>query len=425
MKNVILAGICLNADRKRFVSKMQECRELCRACGYEPIAEIIQNSVSMDRNTAFRSGKLDELVHLVKETEADGIVFCNTLTVSASARIAEAAGVIVMDRTSLILDIFAARARTRQAKLQTEMARLQYALPSIKNVQEESERSRGGSVNNRGAGEMRSALIARSYRARISELKKELADIEKRRSQDERRRSKTLLKRVALVGYTNAGKSSLLNRILERYGGSGSKVMSEDMLFATLDTSVRLVQYKQYAFLLYDTVGFVSDMPESLLDAFYSTLSIAKEADLLVNVIDAHENYEEKTEVTEMTLKEIGAQDIPVLRVYNKIDLCAHPEMIMGNQISCYTGEGLDSFMDELIAHLYRKEEEYQVFLPYDKMSMFNEYQKVCSIEITEHQEEGMLLKVSGEKEYLQAFEQYRTNRNEENYVKNSLGKNQ
>lgn len=408
MKHVILAGVCLNEDRNRFASKMEECRQLCIACGYETVAEIVQNSMSMDQNTAFRSGKMEELVRLVEETQADGIVFCNTLSVSASSRIAEMTGVSVVDRTALILDIFSSRARTRQAKLQTEMARLQYALPAVSNVKGESERSRGGSVNNRGAGEMRSALIARKYRSRISELKKELANIETRRHEDERRRSKTLLKRVALVGYTNAGKSSLMNMILERYGGNGSRVMSEDMLFATLDTSVRLVQYKQYAFLLYDTVGFVSDMPEPLLDAFYSTLSIAKEADLLINVIDGHESYEEKTEVTEETLRKIGAQDIPVLRVYNKMDLCEHPEMIAGHQISCRTGEGLDSFMDEIISHLYCKEEECQVFLPYDKMSMFNEYRKVCSIEILEHEEEGILLKVAGEKTYLQAFEKYR-----------------
>lgn len=408
MKRVILAGVCLREDRKRFASKMEECRQLCSACGYETVADIIQNSMSMDQNTVFRSGKMEELARLVEESQADAIVFCNTLSISASSRIAEAAGVNVIDRTALILDIFESRAHTRQAKLQTEMARLQYALPAISYTKGESERSRGGSVNNRGAGEMRSALIARRYRSRISELKKELAEIEERRSEDERRRSRTLLKRVALVGYTNAGKSSFMNRILERYGGNGNQVMSKDMLFATLDTSVRLVQYKQFAFLLYDTVGFVSDMPEPLLDAFYSTLSIAKEADLLINVIDGHESYEEKTEVTEKTLEQIGAQDIPVLRVYNKMDLAEHPEMIDGNQISCYTEEGIDAFMDEIINHLYPKEEEYQVFLPYDKMSMFNEYRKVCMIEILEHKEEGVLLKVAGEKAYLQAFEQYR-----------------
>lgn len=408
MKRVILAGVCLSEERKSFTSKMEECRQLCSACGYETVADIVQNSMSMDRNTAFRSGKMEELVRLVNETQADGIIFCNTLSVSASSRIADITGVSVIDRTALILDIFSSRARTRQAKLQTEMARLQYALPAISNTKGESERSRGGSVNNRGAGEMRSSLIARKYRSRISELKKELADIETRRSLDERKRSRTLLKRAALVGYTNAGKSSFMNVILERYGGNGSQVMTEDMLFATLDTSVRLVQYKQYAFLLYDTVGFVSEMPEPLLDAFYSTLSIAKEADLLINVIDGHESYEEKTEVTEETLKKIGAEQIPVLRVYNKMDLCKHPEMIAGNQISCCTEEGIDAFMEEIINHLYPKEEEYQVFLPYDKMSMFNEYRKVCSMEILEHKEDGVLLKVAGEKNYLQAFEKYR-----------------
>lgn len=408
MMRVILAGICLSEEKINFPSRMEECKELCRACEYDVVATIVQNSFSLDRNTAFRSGKLEELKQLVRQTECDLIVFCNSLSVSASSRISSETGVNVIDRTSLILDIFASRARTKQAKLQTEMARLQYALPGMMSVKGESERSRGGTVNNRGAGEMRSALIARKYKARISDLKKELAAIEERRSNDERRRSKTFLKRVALVGYTNAGKSSLLNCILEKYGGNGRQVMCKDMLFATLDTSVRLVQYKQYAFLLYDTVGFVSDMPEALLDAFYSTLSIAREADLLVQVVDGHEKYDEKITVTKETLHKIGAQDIPVLRVYNKVDLCEKADWIDGIKISCKTKEGMDALLEKMVKCLYPEEEVCQVFLPYAKMSMLNEYQKVCSIEIMKQEEEGMLLKVSGRKEYVDAFERYR-----------------
>ena len=221
MKKVILAGICLRSQQKSFASSMGECERLCEACGYEIVEKLTQSSDSIDRNTAFRKGKIEELRLLVENTDAQLVVFFNSLTVQMAHRISEQIGINVIDRTSLILDIFAYRARSRQAKLQVEMARLQYALPKAVSEGGSEERSRGGGVKNRGAGEMRSSVIARTYRNRIAELKKELAEIENRRNRDERRRSKTLLKRVALIGYTNAGKSSLMNSILQECAQNG------------------------------------------------------------------------------------------------------------------------------------------------------------------------------------------------------------
>lgn len=408
MRKVILAGICLKDNMRSFQGKLEECRQLCIACGYEVVSTIVQSSRSMDRNTAFRKGKLEELAQLVNQTQARLVVFMNPLGVQAASAISETVGVNVIDRTSLILDIFAQNARTRQAKLQTEMARLEYALPQMVHQDDDASRGRGGGVVNRGAGEMRSALIARKYRSRIAELKSELAGIEKRRSQDERRRSKTLLKRAALIGYTNAGKSSFLNLVLNRYDQAGSEVESRDALFATLDTSVRSVIYRQYGFLLYDTVGFVSDLPSSLLDAFYSTLAAARDADLLIHVIDASDPaMDEKIAATQQALAQIGAQQIPVLRVYNKIDLCKEirPE---GLQLSCISGEGIDKIMDRVIEMLYPEEETYRVFLPYDKMSLFDRYRKVCMMKVEEETEEGIIMKVSGPYSFTQAFSMYR-----------------
>lgn len=408
MKKIILAGIRLSENRHDFDHRMEECESLCYSCGYEVAGTIVQNSQSPDRNTAFRAGKIEELKSLCAEKDADGIVFCNELPLGTAARIAEETGISVIDRTSLILDIFSLRARTRQSRIQTEMARLQYALPSLRNLNQDSERSRGGSVNNRGAGEMRSALVARRYRSRISELKKELSELETRRTRDESRRARTKLRKAALVGYTNAGKSSLMNAILEKYEGSGQKVFSEDMLFATLDTSVRAVTYRGYSFLLYDTVGFVSDMPSQLLDAFHSTLSVACEADLLINVVDGNDDPEERIRITEETMEKIHASDIPVLRVFNKSDLSEGDSFPSGLRISCLNGEGLQELMERIIENLYPKEESYHVFLPYDKMALFDAYRKVCSIQILEKKEEGMLLEVAGPAETVNAFAMYR-----------------
>ncbi|MGM9940695.1 MAG: GTPase HflX [Bulleidia sp.] len=409
MKRVILAGICLKDQRRGFEGKMEECRQLCIACGYEVVSTLVQNSQSMDRNTAFRKGKLEELAQLVGETGARLVVFMNPLGVQAAASIAETVGVNVIDRTSLILDIFAKNARTRQARLQTEMARLEYALPQMVHQDDGASRGRGGGVVNRGAGEMRSALIARKYRARIAELKKELAGIEKRRSQDERRRSRTLLKRAALIGYTNAGKSSFLNLVLNRYDQAGSEVESRDALFATLDTSVRSVIYRQYGFLLYDTVGFVSDLPSSLLDAFYSTLAAARDADVLIHVIDASDPaMDEKIAATHQALSRIGADEIPLIRVYNKIDLCEQDQKPEGLQLSCISGEGIDDVMDHVVEMLYPEEETCRIFLPYDKMFMFDRYRKVCMMKVEEETETGVIMKVSGPSSFTQAFSMYR-----------------
>ena len=424
MIDVILAGICLKGKTVSFESAMEECRLLCEACDYHVCDVITQNSMSLDPSFAFGSGKVHELKRLCEETDAQLVVFYNALSVQMAHRLSQQIGVNVIDRTSLILDIFALRARSRQAKLQVEMARLEYALPRIIRENGSEERSRGGGVTNRGAGEMRSSVIARTYKNRIAELKKELVQIENRRNRDERRRSKTLMKRVALVGYTNAGKSSLLNCIMERSIHAGNPVEAKDMLFATLDTSVRSITYNSYGFLLYDTVGFVSDLPEQLKKAFHSTLASALQADLLIHVIDSSDPQEfAHIQATEDTLMQIGAGDIPVIRVYNKIDRCQDPHSHKGLCISCLEGIGIENLLDEIIARLYPLEETCAVLLPYDKIGMFDEYQKVCRIIVDEQNEDGMKLTVSGPCEFVRVFDKY-AYRKEEHYVnKNSLGK--
>ncbi len=427
MKKVVLAGVCLKEEKREFAYKMQECKELCKACGMEVVAEVIQNSNTIDQRTCFRSGKLEELAMEVTETDARLVVFYNPLRVQMAERIAAVVGCNVIDRTALILDIFSSRARTRQSKIQTEMARLSYDLPRVLQESGDSERSRGGAVNNRGSGEMRSAIIARKYKGRITELKKELSMIEARRSQDERRRNKTKLRRAALVGYTNAGKSSFMNAVLNRSNhNAGTDVYAEDVLFATLDTSVRMIDYQSSRFLLYDTVGFVSDLPSQLLDAFHSTLSAAKDADVLVQIVDVSDPlYREKIAITQQTLEQIGAQDVPILRIYNKIDLCDEKMLPDGICISCQTNEGIDKALDAVLKLLYPEEECVRVLLPYDKIAMFDEYKPVLRISVMEQNEDGMSLELKGPKRYTDAFRAYTIHNTGGNNEKDSLGKTQ
>ncbi len=404
MKTAVLAGVCLPASKRVFDSRMDEMRELCKACGLETAAVITQVSRTADSRTVFRSGKIQELKALCEETGASVVVFYNQLTIQAARRISEATETEVIDRTALILDIFSQRARTKQAKLQTEMARLQYDLPRILEREEGGEHERGGSSVNRGAGEMRSQLIERKYAARIRDLKAELKKIEKQRWQDERRRTRTLMRRAALIGYTNAGKSSLMNAFLARSHGS-QPVYEEDMLFATLDTSVRMIRSGSRSFLLYDTVGFVSDLPHELVEAFQSTLDAARDADLLIHVIDASDpEWEEKMQITEETLSQIHAGDIPVLRVYNKCDREISDMVPSENRVSCLSGEGISELMEQTAGMLYPSEDIKTVLVPYDKMSMVDEYKAALLFRKTDESEDGIVFEVSGPKRYLAAF---------------------
>lgn len=406
VKKAVLAGVCLKDTEENFQMKMEECASLCQACDLEVAGTIIQNSQSMDQKTAFRKGKLEELAALVSQTDADLVIFYNSLRVQMAERIASVCQSEVIDRTALILDIFSRRARSRQAKLQTEMARLQYDLPRILNSDNDRERSRGGSVTNRGAGEMRSSLVARKYQNRIQDLKKELKKIDIQRSQDERRRSKTMMRRAALVGYTNAGKSSLLNALMRFSSAQGTEVMEKDMLFATLDTSVRMIHAKSHSFLLYDTVGFVSDLPHTLIDAFHSTLDSARDADLLIHVIDASDPaWSEKAQITRDTLDEIGAGEIPVLTVYSKIDLCRGETSFEGIRVSSRSGEGIDELSESIVNHLYPKENSIRCHIPYDRMAMLDAYRQVLEVDSGACDEEGMDVTLSGPQRYLDAFD--------------------
>ena len=231
----------------------------------------------------------------------------------------------VMDRTALILDIFAERAKTREAKLQVEVARLQYLLPRLIGANENLGRQSGGvGTRNKGAGEKKLELDRRKIEEKIAALNKELEELKHQRETQRNLRRKSSVPRIALVGYTNAGKSSIMNSMIDTFRDSEEKkVFEKDMLFATLETSIRSIQLEDNKkFLLSDTVGFVSNLPHDLIKAFRSTLEEVCEADLLLHVVDiSNPDYKHQLKVTNETLKEIGAESVPMIYVYNKIDL--------------------------------------------------------------------------------------------------------
>lgn len=337
MERVLLVGANLN-DGEDYLTSLEELGALAQACEMEVAGVTSQTLETVHKAFYIGTGKVDEVKQLAQELHADVIIFDNSLSPMQMRNLQERLEKPILDRSALILDIFARRARSREAKLQVEVARLQYMLPRLVGLHAALSRQGGasGSMSNRGAGETKLELDRRVLEKRLAELRRELKEVGNERETQRKRRVKSGLPRVALVGYTNAGKSTLLNAMLELYGadeGEGQErhVFEKDMLFATLDTTVRkIAPPEHHAFLLSDTVGFIHKLPHNLVEAFQSTLEEAKEADLLIHVVDySDEHYKEQIAVTNQTLKRLQADGIPMLYIYNKSDLVS-PDALPG-----------------------------------------------------------------------------------------------
>lgn len=337
VERALLVGVNRN-DGEDYLTSLEELGALAEACDMETAAIVEQNLPEVHKAFYIGTGKVEEVRETAEECEADVIIFDNSLSPMQIRNLQEHLGKPVLDRSTLILDIFASRARSREAKLQVEVARLQYMLPRLVGLHAALSRQGGasGAMSSKGAGEKKLELDRRVLEHRLTELRRELKNVSSERATQRKRRAGSGMPRVALVGYTNAGKSTLMNALLDQYGADETdtlekKVLEKDMLFATLDTTVRkIAPENHHAFLLSDTVGFIHKLPHHLIEAFHSTLEEAREADLLLQVVDySDEHYKEQIAVTEQTLKELDADGIPMIYVYNKADL-AEPERIPG-----------------------------------------------------------------------------------------------
>ncbi len=357
-EQALLLGVKLR-DGEDFERSMEELWNLAEACGMQVTGQITQNMERPHSALYMGKGKLLEVKEFLEQHPVDVVIFDRQLSPSQLRNLEQLLDCAILDRTSLILEIFAVRARTREARLQVESARLQYILPRLTGMHKALSRQGGGSgLSNKGAGEKKLELDRRRIEKRMSELRRELEQVSKEREIQRNRRQGSGIPRVALVGYTNAGKSTLMNSMLDKYSRDPSKrVMEKNMLFATLDTTVRRIHTgPQKEFLLSDTVGFIHQLPTGLIKAFRSTLEEAREADLLLHVLDySDEACRQQREVTEETLKELGAGDIPVIYVYNKSDLRMQEDgskmtlpRIQENRIylSAKTGEGIQELVD-------------------------------------------------------------------------------
>lgn len=402
---IVGANISTNAKTDNFDMAMEEMTSLVKACNMQVVGRIEQNMESANTATYIGTGKVAEVYEMVRSLEADIVVFDNGLSPIQLRNLQKELDCAVMDRTTLILEIFSTRARTREAKLQVEVARLQYMLPRLVGFHDALSRQGGasGAMSSKGAGEKKLELDRRRLEQRLTNMKRELEQIAGERETQRKRRAQSGMPRVALVGYTNAGKSTIMNALLEEYSDDESKkVFEEDMLFATLDTTVRkIAPPDKNAFLLSDTVGFISNLPHSLVKAFRSTLEEVKEADLLLHVADySDENYMEHMKVTEDTLKELGAEGIPVIYVYNKADLCGMGEFatVQGDNklyMSAKSKNGIDALLTLVTEKLSDSYTDCELMVPYQRGDIVAYLNDNAIVHNTEYREDGVYIKAN------------------------------
>ena len=369
-ERAVLAGLSALSmevrERSSDVS-MEELASLVETAGGEPVAVIMQNLPSPNTHSFIGEGKVREMKDLIEANDCDLAVFDNELTPSQMRVLGEELGVKVLDRSGLILDIFAQRAQTREGQLQVELAQYKYLLPRLTGMWTHLVRqtASGGSspIGTRGPGETQLETDRRHIRRKIQKLEEELAEVRKNRETQRRRREKNAMPVVALVGYTNAGKSSLLNCLTD------SDIPANDRLFDTLDTTTRRFRIDEtQEILISDTVGFIRKLPTHLIEAFKATLEELSFADVLLHVIDlSNPEWEEQVRVVESLIRQLGAEQTPCIKVFNKCDLymgiLPHGEDVVC--ISAKTGEGTADLVEKLAALLDRGKRHVHLSIPY------------------------------------------------------------
>lgn len=415
VEKAILVGVNLQKD-EHFDYSMEELKNLAEALNVEVVGIVTQNLERVVPSHYVGTGKIEEIKAFFEEADANLVIFNDELSPSQIRNLEHDLACKVIDRTMLILDIFGRRAKTREAQLQVELAQLQYMLPRLVGLHASLSRQGGGTgggFKNRGAGETKLELDRRKIEDQISKIKKDLEQVKDQRETQRKQRRKNAVPVVSIVGYTNAGKSTIMNQLLQKVGQENNKqVFEKDMLFATLETSVRQIDLQDNKiFLLTDTVGFVSKLPHHLVKAFRSTLEEARDADLLLHVVDvSNEEYRFMMDVTNETLKAVGVEDIPTIYVYNKSDKAniAYP-LVSGDNIwiSAKEAVGLEELLQLVRTHIFADYVNCQMLIPYDQGAVVSYLNEQATVLATVYEEEGTLLTLEMKEQDFQRYQQY------------------
>jgi len=405
---------CIHSERDRADadSLLDELDELTQNLGIHVVARQVIRIRKTSPRFILGKGKVDQLLADLKETSADVLIFDNEITPAQQRNWESESKVLVIDRHEIILDVFAERAQTKEAKLQVKLARLEYSLPRLRRAWTHLGRQRGGGVTQRGEGEAQIELDQRMVRDQISATRKEIALVAKQRQTGRSRRQKLPLPTVAIVGYTNAGKSTLLNCL------TGADALSADKLFATLDpTSRRLKLPNGRMVVLTDTVGFIRKLPHRLVDSFKATLEEALVADLVLHLVDfSNPQYEAQMSTTDDVLRELGAAEKELITVFNKMDLVENDlekfkaKKLTGRSvfISANTGEGIDLLLAEL-EHFFASSAKPENFtLPYNRYDLVARLKSQGGLIFEETTEEGYFVKGNPRGDLSSTFEKYR-----------------
>ena len=401
-------AILIGADTGEYdaESSMDELSELAKTAGAEELARVLQKREAYEPATVIGEGKLAEVKELCGSLGAELLIFDCELTASQIRNVEDETDVRVIDRTMLILDIFAGRAVSREGKLQVELAQLKYRLPRLMGIGTSLSRL-GGGIGTRGPGETQLETDRRHIRRRIDKLSAELKELEERRSYARDRRKKDSVQVGAIVGYTNAGKSTLLNLL------TGADVLAEDKLFATLDPTSRAIELPDgRSLLLVDTVGLIRRLPHHLVEAFKSTLEEAACADIIIHVCDVSDpEAAEKADVTLKTLADLGAAEIPVVTVLNKCDLLTEniPEDDSTVKISAKKAQGIDRLLQVVAANLPETAKRMKLLLPYDKAGFTAKLRENGKVFTEEYTETGVLVDALVDQMLIKQMSQYET----------------
>lgn len=409
IERVILVGIDTGDNEFDAESCLDELGDLAKTAGAEVVGRLIQKREAVNRATYLGKGKIEELKNYIEMVDATGIICDDELNPNQIRNLENALNTKVMNRTLLILDIFAQRASSAEGKVQVELAQLKYNLAHLTGRGKEMSRL-GGGIGTRGPGEKKLETDRRNIADRISDLNKELKEIERHRGVLREKRMETGVPVIALVGYTNAGKSTLLNTL------TGAGVLAEDKLFATLDTTTRAVETESGAkYLFTDTVGFIQKLPHNLIKAFRATLEEAKFADILVHVVDAsNPKRSEQMNIVYKTLKELGADEKPVITVYNKIDKEGVEKPLLKDKMSLETisvsaknNLNINTLLEKTEEIIKSFKKSIKVIIPYDKGQLLSIIHGNCEITDSENKEEGYYFEIYADEEAENRLREY------------------